>query len=43
VSNTVRFDPQSVQIQIDTPATFGNYTSVLGNPRVVQFTARYEF
>jgi len=43
VSNTVRFDPQSVQTEIDTPATFGNYTGVLGNPRVVQFTARYEF
>jgi hypothetical protein len=43
VSNTVRFDPASVQIQIDTPATFGNYTGVLGNPRVIQFTARYEF
>ena len=43
VSNTARFDPQSVQIQIDTPATFGNYTGVLGNPRVIQFTARYEF
>jgi hypothetical protein len=43
VSNTVRFDPQSVETQIDTPATFGNYTGVLGSPRVFQFTARYEF
>jgi hypothetical protein len=43
VSNTVRFDPATVQIQIDTPSTFGNYTSVLGNPRVVQFTGRFEF
>ena len=43
VSNTVRFDPQSVQSEIDSPATFGNYTSVLGGPRVIQFTARYEF
>jgi hypothetical protein len=43
VSNTVRFDPASVQIQIDTPSTFGNYTNVLGNPRVIQFTGRFEF
>jgi hypothetical protein len=43
VSNTVRFDPESVQINIDTPATFGNYTAVLGSPRVIQFTARIEF
>jgi hypothetical protein len=43
VSNTVRFDPASAQLAIDTPATFGNYSSVLGNPRVIQFTARYVF
>ena len=43
VSNTVRFDPATIQAQIDTPSTFGNYTTVLGSPRVIQFTARYEF
>ena len=36
--------PASVQIQIDTPArSVTNYTGVLGSPRVIQFTARYEF
>jgi len=43
VSNTVRFDPATIQAQIDTPSTFGNYTTVLGSSRVIQFTARYEF
>ena len=43
VSNTVRFDPANIQAQIDTPSTFGNYTSVLGSPRVIQFTGRFEF
>jgi hypothetical protein len=36
--------PASVQIQIDTPArSVTNYTGVLGSPRVIQFTVRYEF
>jgi hypothetical protein len=43
VSNTVRFDVANVQAEIDTPSTFGNYTNVLGNPRVIQFTGRFEF
>jgi hypothetical protein len=43
VTNTVRFDPAGVQIAIDTPSTFGNYTNVLGNPRVIQLTGRFEF
>jgi len=43
VSNTVRFDPASAQLSIDSPATFGNYASVLGNPRVIQLTGRYQF
>jgi hypothetical protein len=43
VSNTVRFDPASIQAQIDTPSTFGNYTNILGSPRVIQLTGRFEF
>ena len=43
VTNTVRFDPNSIEAAVDTPGTFGNYTSVLGGPRVMQFTARIDF
>jgi hypothetical protein len=43
VTNTVRFDPQSVDAEMGDLATFGKYTSTLGNPRVLQFGARYEF
>ena len=40
---TVRFDPASVDADKSKPATFGKYTATLGNPRVIQFSARYEF
>jgi Carboxypeptidase regulatory-like domain len=43
VTNTVRFDPQSINAQLGEPGTFGNYTSTLGHPRVFQFTGRIEF
>ncbi|MBZ5725699.1 MAG: carboxypeptidase-like regulatory domain-containing protein [Acidobacteriia bacterium] len=43
VTNTVRFDPQSINAQMGDPGTFGNYTGTLGNPRVMQFSARIEF
>jgi hypothetical protein len=43
VTNTVRFDPNSVDADKGNPATFGKYTATLGNPRVMQFSARYEF
>jgi hypothetical protein len=41
ISNTVRFD--SANLNISNQNTFGKYTSTLGNPRVFQFSARYEF
>lgn len=43
VSNTVRFDVNSLNITLGDPANFGKYTNVLTNPRVMQFSARYEF
>jgi hypothetical protein len=43
LTNTVRFDPYWVNAQVGEPATFGKYQQVLGSPRVMQFTARYEF
>jgi hypothetical protein len=43
ITNTVRFDPNSVDADKGNPATFGKYILTLGNPRVIQFSARYEF
>jgi len=44
VTNSVRFDDQSTNNAIDTfGPSFGNYTRLLTNPRVMQFALRYEF
>ncbi|HWZ99174.1 MAG TPA: carboxypeptidase-like regulatory domain-containing protein [Candidatus Dormibacteraeota bacterium] len=44
VLNATRFDPLSVDGSIDTfGSSFGNYTRLLTNPRVMQFALRYEF
>jgi hypothetical protein len=44
VTNSSRFDVQSVNDSIDTyGASFGNYTRLSTNPRVMQFALRYEF
>lgn len=43
VTNTVRFDPQTINGNILSPALFGKYTSSLTTPRVFQFSLRYEF
>ena len=43
VTNTSRFDVQSIQPELDISSTFGNYTGLLTNPRVMQFALRYEF
>jgi hypothetical protein len=43
ISNSVRFDPATINLSILNPARFGQYTSTLGTPRVFQFSARYEF
>jgi hypothetical protein len=43
VTNSVRFDPYYIQANVGEPATFGKYTSTFGDPRVFEFSARYEF
>lgn len=43
ITNTTRFDAQSVAPELDISSTFGNYTGLLTNPRVMQFALRYEF
>ena len=42
VLNLTRFDVQSVTKNIDS-GSFGNYSGLLTNPRVMQFALRYEF
>ena len=43
VFNTKRFDVQSLQLAIDTPAAFGDYTRLLTLPRIMQFGLQYTF
>lgn len=44
VLNATRFDTQSVNASIDTFGdSFGNYTRLSTNPRVMQFALRFEF
>jgi len=43
VTNTPRFNVQSNPPELDISTTFGNYTGLLTNPRVMQFALRYEF
>jgi hypothetical protein len=43
VTNSVRFDPYTVNNNIFNAARFGQYTSLLTKPRVFQFALRYEF
>jgi len=43
VTNSTRFDVQSIGPELDISSTFGNYTGLLTNPRVMQFALRYEF
>jgi hypothetical protein len=44
VTNSVRFDVQSINSEIDTyGSSFGQYTRLSTNPRVMQFALRYEF
>jgi hypothetical protein len=42
VLNLTRFDVQSISNNLDA-GSFGNYTGLLTNPRVMQFALRYEF
>ena len=43
VTNSVRFDPQSISATLDNPQTFGQATALLTNYRLAQFAARLEF
>jgi len=43
VTNSVRFDVQSINTSIQNSSTFGDYTQELSVPRVMQFALRYEF
>jgi hypothetical protein len=44
VTNSVRFDTQSSSSIVDySGSTFGNYSRLSTNPRVMQFALRYEF
>ncbi len=43
VTNTPIFNVQTAAISLSDGATFGNYTSLLNQPRVMQFALRYEF
>ena len=41
--NLTRFDVETLNLSITNASTFGNYTGLLTNPRVMQFALRYEF
>jgi len=43
VTNSLRFDVQSINTNIDNATSFGKYTRLLSNPRIMQFALRYEF
>jgi hypothetical protein len=41
--NLTRFDVQSLSLSLTNTSSFGNYTGLLTQPRVMQFALRYEF
>jgi len=43
VFNTPIFNVQTAAVSLQNGATFGNYTSLLNQPRVMQFALRFEF
>ena len=43
VANAVRFDVNSASLDVGNTGTFGKYTSLLTQPRVMQFGLRYQF
>ncbi len=43
VSNTARFDVNNASVDVGNTGTFGKYTGLLTQPRVMQFGLRYQF
>jgi hypothetical protein len=43
LTNTTRFDVNSLSLDISASGTFGKYSSTLNTPRIMQFGLRYEF
>jgi hypothetical protein len=43
VTNLTRFNVQALSVSLTNSSTFGNYTGLLTQPRVMQFALRYEF
>lgn len=43
VTNTARFDVRSLSLELGSRATFGRYSGMLTDARVMQFGLRYEF
>lgn len=43
LTNTPYFDTGSLNMSLEDPATFGTYSAVLGGPRRMQVSARYDF
>ena len=43
MTNSVRFDVNSIGNRLDSPNNFGVYTQTLTNPRIMQVAMRVEF
>ncbi len=43
VTNTARFDAYSMQDEVDSGSTFGNYTQTLTHPRTMEIALTYQF
>jgi hypothetical protein len=43
LTNSVRFDPQQITLDLGNASAFGRYTGTFVPPRVMQFALRYEF
>jgi hypothetical protein len=43
LTNSVRFDAQSIDSSFAQPSTFGKYTGTLTTSRRLEFVLRYEF
>jgi hypothetical protein len=43
VTNLTRFNVQQLSLSLTNASTFGNYTGLVTQPRVMQFALRYEF